>query len=201
MATQVLLPTEFERLMDRAGPEFRRLLLKEVTQTGLSMVAQGTVNAKTRMNSPTGNLGRSIKSEVTGKGATLEQKLRAGGKLSGAADVVYAAIQERGGVVRPTRRKWLAIPTKSVKNPGGSQKYGSPRDYPKPLRFVFIFFGLAALVEDLPGGGSEVRWWLRKKTTIRPKWYLRDAQTKGIEGLQSRVADAFRQALVPQVSR
>jgi len=199
MATQMLLPSEFERLLERAGPEFARLLRREMEETGLRMEAAGKLNARNRMKTPTGNLSRSIGHEVRGSGATLETSLRAGGRLAGRGDVVYARIQELGGVVRPTRAKWLAIPTDSVKTAAGASRYASPRDYPKPLRFVFLLFGLAALVEDMPDGTMKARWWLKKKTTIRPKHYLRDAHQEAAKGLPERVAGAFRDALVPAV--
>lgn len=57
------------------------------------------------------------------------------GVLRGPAER-YAAIHERGGIVKPKNAKALAIPLSPVKTPAGVPRYESPRDYPGELQFL-----------------------------------------------------------------
>lgn len=70
----------------------------------------------------TGTLRRSFMFKVFGK--TLAE-------LNGIyfSDSVYARIHEEGGLIRPTRSRYLAIPLDAVKTPSGVPR-GSPRDFP-----------------------------------------------------------------------
>jgi hypothetical protein len=157
------------------------------------------------------------------QGADIEVGVAAGGVTLAGAEVVYAGIQERGGTVRPVRRKWLAIPTDSVKTKDGVSQYKTPRDFPRPLRFVQFRPDLAALIEvprrkakKAPPARRQrpvrverrprrrkreerpqypVRWWLVKQTTIRAKWYLRDAFEAEARRVPAALADVLSSAL------
>lgn len=202
-----------DRLQLAAGGAFRSLLETRLKGVAMRMQAQGIKNVKARMNVRNGYLWRSIAPVIESEGAPrggigplqpgadIMVGVRAGGVLVRGAEVIYAGIQERGGTVRPVRRRWLAIPTDEVKTKTGVARYASPRDYPGALRFIPLRPGLAMLVEAPKSARRGVRraavarrpparrkparrekktrlkalWWLVKQTTIRPKWYLRDA--------------------------
>lgn len=69
---------------------------------------------------------------------SFQKEIRRAGGLGGlrmrmfSAGVKYADIQEHGGIVRPKKGKFLAIPQSPVKTPAGVARYRSPRDYPGP---------------------------------------------------------------------
>jgi hypothetical protein len=204
-----------DRLQLAAGGAMRAELGKRLRNVATAMESAGRDNAKARMKTRSGLLRRSIGGFVRSEGAPrggigplrqgadIEVGVQAGGVILQGAEVVYAGIQERGGTVRPVRRRWLAIPTDSVKTKDGVSQYKTPRDFPRPLRFVQFRPDLAALIEvprrkakKAPparrqrvarverrprrqtrqrGSLGPVRWWLVKQTTIKAKWYLRDA--------------------------
>ena len=176
MAT-VLTGEELAEALEGMQPRLQREIRKRSRSLALLMESRGKENATTRLRVRTGTLRRSVAGFVeTGTSGPLQLGVRAGGRLKG-KDVPYARLQDLGGTIRPKRVKWLALPDDSVKTGAGVPRYPSPRNYPKPLRFQYIFFGLAALVEDT-NQGPKVRWWLRKKTTIPATYFLRDAFRK-----------------------
>lgn len=74
------------------------------------------------LKSRSGALKRSIKFAVAG--STLDDlRLR----MSSEGDLVYAKVQEFGGVIRPKNGKFLTIPTSFNKTPGGSTRFPSAR--------------------------------------------------------------------------
>lgn len=220
-----------DRLQLAAGGAMRAELGKRLRNVATAMESAGRDNAKARMKTRSGLLRRSIGGFVRSEGAPrggigplrqgadIEVGVQAGGVILQGAEVVYAGIQERGGTVRPVRRRWLAIPTDSVKTKDGVSQYKTPRDFPRPLRFVQFRPDLAALIEvprrkakKAPparrqrvarverrprrqtrqrGSLGPVRWWLVKQTTIKAKWYLRDA----FEGEARRVPAALGDVL------
>jgi hypothetical protein len=227
-----------DRLQLAAGGALRAELEKRLRGSALRMEAAGKQNAKTRMRVRTGHLRNSIGGFVQAEGAPVGGigpvqsgadilvGVRAGGVVLQGAEVVYASIQERGGTVRPRRVRWLAIPTARVMTAGPegptTARYASPRDYPKPLRFVPLRPGLAALVEAPQGRRRRpvrpqrprrptrrerrprdpstrrelaVLWWLVKQTTIKPKWFLRDAFQGEAARVPARLETVLRSAM------
>jgi hypothetical protein len=198
---ETLTPEEWERRCSEAGPRLARVLQRRATALALRMQSRAVGNVTSRLNTPTGNLRRSLAGRViqtgrtvasvegessqlslfgrTVQGSPLSIVLSAGGRVKGGANVIYARIQDQGGNVRPVNRQWLAIPDKSTKTPAGRPRYASPRDYPRPLWFHVIRGGsgksaLAVLLERV-GGKNVGRWWLRKEVDIPASHYARDA--------------------------
>jgi len=190
MATQPLLPFEFERLLASMPERVEARVRKVAAQTGLRMEREAKINATRRLRTRTGTLRRSIIAPVKPDADGLVVALSAGGAVQGAADVVYARIQEYGGVVTPKRVKWLTIPDKSVLTPAGVARYPSARDYPGELRFVLDSPVHARLVETV-GDTVVTRYRLRKKVELRPKYYLRDAFDKVLQGVPKHLQDAI----------
>lgn len=178
------------------------------------MQSRAVENATTRPRSRSGRLRQSIAGRVvqtgrvvatvegvssqlslfgrTVQGSPLSAILSAGGRTGG-KNTVYARLQDQGGTIRPVRRKWLAIPTPEVKTAAGVARYASPRDYPEPLRFQYLFFGLAALVERV-GDEDVVRWWLRKKTEVPATGFARRAWWDTRAEIPGTLGDAFNVA-------
>lgn len=48
----------------------------------------------------------------------------------------YGAIQQRGGVIKPVKKKALAIPQEAALTAAGVDRFGGPRGYPGELKFV-----------------------------------------------------------------
>lgn len=224
-----------DRLQLAAGGAMRAELGKRLTRIGTAMEAAARDNAKARMKSRSGYLRRSIGKVIRPEGGpaggigpllpggAVEVGVKAGGTVLQGAEVVYAGIQERGGTVRPVRRRWLAIPTDSVKTKDGVSKYKTPRDFPRPLQFVQFRPDLAALIEvprrkakKAPPARRQrpvrverrqrrrrreertehpVRWWLVKATTIKAKWYLRDAFEQEARRVPAALGDVLSSAL------
>jgi len=208
-----LSPEEWERRCSSAGPRLAAVLQRRATVLALKMQSRAVENATTRPRSRSGSLRRSIAGRVvqtgrtvsavdesgqvqlfgrTVQGSPLSAILSAGGRTGG-RNLIYARIQDQGGTIRPVRRKWLAIPTPEVKTAAGGAGYASPRDYPEPLRFQYLFFGLAALVERV-GDEDVVRWWLRKKTKVPATGFARRAWWDTRAEIPGTLGDAFNVA-------
>ncbi len=209
-----LTPEEWERRCASAGPRLAAVLQRRATVLALKMQSRAVENATTRPRSRSGRLRQSIAGRVvqtgrvvatvegvssqlslfgrTVQGSPLSAILSAGGRTGG-KNTVYARLQDQGGTIRPVRRKWLAIPTPEVKTAAGVARYASPRDYPEPLRFQYLFFGLAALVERV-GGEDVVRWWLRKKTEVPATGFARRAWWDTRAEIPGTLGDAFNVA-------
>lgn len=208
-----LSPEEWERRCASAGPRLAAVLQRRATVLALKMQSRAVENATTRPRSRSGSLRRSIAGRVvqtgrtvsavdksgqvqlfgrTVQGSPLSAILSAGGRTGG-RNLIYARIQDQGGTIRPVRRKWLAIPTPEVKTAAGVARYASPRDYPEPLRFQYLFFGLAALVERV-GDEDVVRWWLRKKTEVPATGFARRAWWDTRAEIPGTLGDAFNVA-------
>lgn len=190
MATQPLLPFEFERLLASMPERVEARVRKVARETGLRMEREGKLNATRRLNKRTGNLRDSIIAPVQPDPDGLVVALSAGRPVQGAADVVYARIQEYGGVVTPKRVKWLTIPDEALQTRAKNTRVPSARDYPGELRFVLDSPVHARLVETV-GGETLTRYRLRKKVEIRPKYYLRDAFDKVLEGVPKHLQAAI----------
>lgn len=175
MTTQT--PEQFAESLRSAGQTtFAQQLARRAV--GLALTAQNKAksNATQRMRRRSGNLNRSITATVQNKLRSPQVVLTAGGNIKGGKEVPYATTQEYGATIRPVRRQWLAIPTDDVKTGSGqgagASRFQTPRDYPSRLVFVQRSSTFAFLLDPADG---RAKWWLRKKTVIKPKWYARDA--------------------------
>ena len=90
----------------------------------------------------------------------------------------------------PKRVKWLTIPDEALQTQAGSNRVPSARNYPGKLRFVLDSPVHARLVETV-GGEAITRYRLRKKVEIQPKYYLRDAFNKVLEGVPAHLQAAI----------
>lgn len=173
--------SNLELRLKNAGKELVSTIRKRLYEAALTAEAEGKRNATTILHARTGRLRASIAGRVQeGPGDALDIVLRAGATTG--ADLPYAAIHEYGGVIRPVRRKWLAIPLPIAKTAAGVSRYQTPRDVPG-LRFMLSKRGNALLVDK-----TGVPWYvLRKSVTIPKRPYLLPALLKAGSRLQNQL--------------
>jgi hypothetical protein len=181
------IPTRLEREL---YPTLNRWGREHIARMGQRMRAGGTADSvKTR----TGLLRGSFQHEVRRGGGLGNLRLRVF-----SAGVKYADIQERGGIVRPTKAKFLAIPQPAVKTASGVARYASPRSYPGET-FVFRSKKGGLWVAEKKGKRGKVvlLWHLVKSVRIKGRlgWFdtwrsgsaqrrdqLKAAATRALEG-------------------
>lgn len=114
--------------------------------------------------------------------------------------LVYGAIQQVGGTVRP-KRKYLAIPVKASLRHAGTWPRDLPRDSmeyspAEPIRVGGRFWVGPALVSKVaPGSKPEVLFALVKKVTIKGRPYLafeRQAQAFAVRAVLAEYERAIR---------
>jgi hypothetical protein len=193
-----LTPQELADRLASAQPRLAEIIQRKAIVLSLMLESDAKGNATESMNHPTGNLRRSIIGAAVDTPRGLAVQLRAGGRHNG-EDVVYARLQELGGKITPKRKKWLAIPDKTVKTPAGAAQYPSPRNYPGKLWFHVIEENRRAVLLERVGGKNVGRWWLRKETNIKPKLYLKRAVDKNAPRVPTLLADALRVSLSPSL--
>ena len=143
-------------------------------------------------------LRNSVNMEVKATGTGIELEVWAGRD----ANVKYAALQEhgpRGGVLRPKRGRFLAIPVGPARTGAGVTKGGweSPRTAPVKLRFVPIRGGtMGRLVMD-QRGKSTTAYLLVRSVKIKPTHYMRDTA----EAAKAAFPELFTAALERAVRR
>lgn len=166
--------------LERAAREVRPALRTLGVELAVELQAGAVDRITARLGTRTGMLRRSAKgrSKITPDG--LELRLSVGSGGSG-RDLAYAAIQEEGGVVRPTRSRYLAIPVGPARTGAGAGRYASPRDVPG-LTFVQSRRGQPLLVKaETSGKGKRqvlagtVYYVLRRSVRISGKHFARDA--------------------------
>jgi hypothetical protein len=119
--------------MRRIEQGFRKMPEKMHAQFGKAFVDwgeqwRGTMLERFRggegaLHTRSGDLKRSLGAKVSGAGsADLKLRLVSGG-------IPYARLQEYGGIVRPVRAKFLAIPLDANKTASGQARYPSPRQF------------------------------------------------------------------------
>ena len=182
-----------ERLRAEVGGKLQARLRQAMLELAMDAQGEAQDNIRSRFERGgvrTGSLHRSIAGQVREVGGHLEAVASAGGRTGG-RDVPYAGIHEVGGVIRPKRGKWLAIPMPPVLTTAGVAR-GGPRDY--ELRFVPVSGSRAWLVRDAGRGKTartEPMFLLVRRVQIRGKHYLRDAMQAAL----GRVDEPFRSAL------
>ena len=172
------------------GGELRRILYREVGNVSQRALGEAKRNVRRRMKVRSGRLWSSLRSEVKSTSTGLDVRLMAGGSTAG-GQVTYARVQERGDTITPKRAKMLAIPLPLAKTPAGVSRYKSPRDVDG---LVLIRSGAGNLILLKPGVGPY--YVLKRKVTIRPKWYLRDAMRTAAKKMPAEVRKAFKMTLV-----
>jgi hypothetical protein len=109
---------------------------------------------------------------------SFQKEIRRAGGLGGlrlkmfSAGVKYADIQERGGIIRPKKAKYLAIPTPAVKTPAGVARYKSPRDYPGET-YVWRSKRGSLWIAESKDGKVRLLWHLVKSVRIKGRlgWF------------------------------
>jgi len=171
-----------EALAARRGTgSLRAAIRKKLTISGLRMEADAKKNATRRPRVRSGLLRNSIRHEVIdAEGRGLSLTLRAGNRTS----VRYARIQEEGGIIRPKKGRFLAIPMSNAKTAAGVPRWPSPRAVPG--LFSISLGGRVFLVRK-QGEGLEFLYRLKERVRIPATHYLARAvkrQTKPlIDGL------------------
>lgn len=160
------------RLLELRGavPTAARSALGTLGQRSTAVV-RGLLSGN-RLAVRSGRLRNSVGMEVKATGEGIELEVWAGRD----ANVRYAALQEHGGVVRPKRGRFLAIPVGPAKTGAGVTKGGweSPRTAPVKLRFVPIRGGtMGRLVMD-QRGKSTTAYILVRSVKVKPTHYMRD---------------------------
>lgn len=186
-----------ERLRAEAGGKLEARLRQTMLELALDAQGAAQDNIRSRFERGgvrTGNLHRSIAGRVRETAGTIDAVASAGG-TAGGKDVPYAGIHEVGGVIRPRRGKWLAIPMPPVLTAAGVAR-GAPRDF--DLRLVPVSGTRAWLVRDAGRGKTsrtEPMFLLVRRVQIKGKHYLRDAMQAAL----GRVDEPFRSALTAAV--
>jgi phage gpG-like protein len=175
---------------------------------GTAKAVKGIVEAEAKINlsgrvlhSRTGRLKGTIQGAVEVKGDTVEAIARVGG--GGVGTVPYASIHENGGVIRPKRGRFLAIPMGPALRGGKEGGAGMwPRDIPG-LKFVPIKGGAQGmLVQRMTSGkGKKAReewvpWFhLVRSVTMPRRPYLAPASDIGRQAVAPQFGIHLRKAL------
>lgn len=175
-----------------AVPEASRKALGTLGHRSTEVLVRGLLSGN-RLAVRSGLLRNSVGMKVTATASGYELEVFAGRD----ARVRYAAIQEFGGVVRPKRGRFLAIPVGPARTGAGVTKGGweSPRTAPVKLRFVPIRGGtMGRLVMD-QRGKSTTAYLLVRSVRIKPKHYMRDTQAAAQAAFPDLFADALAKRL------
>lgn len=182
-------PEAFEAALRQDAVAVRRAFALAFKRIGVSFVgrAQGRIvgeygpGRSKMLRNRSGNLRRDgIRFQVTDEGPLRDLVL--GFYLTR----IYGATQEFGNPdLRPKRAKWLTIPAEENMNPSGLT-ITSPRDAINAGAFFYRpKTGKADrlwIVRQVPGGGLEVLFRLRRSVSIPPRWGLRkEFSSKGFE--------------------
>ena len=183
-----MTPDELREMLSGAGRGgVQKGLLVAMTKVALKLEAKAKQNATRSPRVRTGALRNSIAASVKAERTGVQISLRAGSAKLGRAPVRYARIQELGGIIRPKKSKYLAIPTDEVRTAGGVPQYRSPRDEPD---LVFAQTkGLQPVLLSTTTG--KVHWILKRQVKLRGRKYL----WRAIRHTQRDVPDALRDVM------
>jgi len=184
---------EWVAMLGRIGTAGLRQAIK---RTAIASALDAEGKAKERLSGEvlsarTGHLRRSIAGSVRESGDLTDIVLGAGGRV-GNENVKYARIHEFGGTIRPTVKRWLAIP--NTDNPllhtmAGVARYASPLDVPDLVFRLTRRPDLALLVNRRT---NEVWYWLKKQVTIPQRPYLRPSMDEVSAKLSARLGGQIR---------
>ena len=188
--------------------------LKRLSTTGLQRMAVGTATAVAAdavreakenlsgrvLRVGTGRLRSSTQGTTEAGPDRVTAIARVGG--GGVGEVPYAAIHEHGGVIRPKRGRFLAIPVGPALQGGKNGGAGMwPRDIPG-LTFIPIKGGAQGmLVKRMAVGRSKTKtefvpWFHLVRSVRMPRRpYLRPAAEKAAATIPTRIAEQLRARL------
>lgn len=152
----------WDRMLKKSPGYVRQELRRAIGKVGLILGGQMSrrVRGRPGLKNRTGNLKRSYVSTVT--------EIKGGAQLLVGFGAKYAQLQERGGIVRPVKKKWLAIPVGPALTAAGVPRYPGPRSV-KGLEFRPVSPTLALLVMPSTKEGAEsVIWYVLKKQVVVP---------------------------------
>lgn len=182
------VPSRLEHHMHRALSTWAEEHFRRMTEKMRSGVANDSV--KTR----TGLLRGSFQREIRRAGGLGGLRLKVF-----SAGVKYADIQEHGGIVRPKKAKFLAIPQPAVKTPSGVARYASPRNYPGET-FVFRSKKGGLWIAEKKGDKIRLLWHLVRSVRIKGRLGWFDTWRSGAERrrgqLEALAAQAIKEAHV-----
>jgi hypothetical protein len=186
---QALDPAKIDKVVER-----------QMKLTAIDAESIARVNAATVLKVRSGYLRRSIIAKAEKKGEEWEVRLRAGG---GDRNVRYAAIHEYGGVIRPIKGQFLAIPTALSKTASGVARYSGPSTDPRPMAYVQSLRGQPLLVDAsrtkrgkaTKRYGVDVLYVLRRRVIIPARPYARPAMEEAAKNLRTRLAAQVAAAL------
>lgn len=116
----------------------------------------------TILNARTGQLRRNIGSQIKETGSKISGVVGVG--IAGTKNVVYARIHEKGGIIKPVRKKMLTVPVPGVK--------GQARNYPNA--FIIKSKRGNLLIVEKQGGSIKPLFVLRKSVRIPERqWFSR----------------------------
>lgn len=149
-----------------------------------------------------GRLARSVTTEVLeqsnpeSSSATKVYSFVTGSRL------VYARIQDQGGIIRPRTVRYLAVPTRNL---GARMRSRWPRDWPRGELFLIPAVGPRAGKDPLLArkvrNRIKVMYVLKKQVTIPAKDYTGKALDKGGPLLARFVEDQFAAAADAAIDR
>lgn len=190
-----MTPRQFADRLQRAAAQSRAVITRTLVGAALEMEAAGKDRVASVLKVRSGLLRRSIQGRVDAGATDPRLTLSAGGRI-GAKDVVYAAIHEFGGVVRPKNAKALRIPL-----PGGPALTGAGVDrYATPLRqtaggmFRLVKFGGRAFLSKIGRGGG-IAYVLVMQSRIPSRPYLRPGFDRVAAEVPKRLVAALSEVL------
>ena len=128
MQLRIDLTSESKRAIARWGERGKQIkpTIAKAAARGAQLVVAEILQHELRgkaLRWLTGTLAGSLTSNVVVEGDTVIARV---GVWKGAASK-YARIHEMGGVIRPVKGKYLAIPLDAVRGPGGKPSFSGPR--------------------------------------------------------------------------
>lgn len=182
--------------------EVSRTVLDILQRTGQRFVAQmqrehlSGPTGPTSLSVRTGALRRSLTQTVTaqGDGAALDVSV-------GSFTAAYARIHEYGGIIRPIRSKYLAIPIGKALTRAGVARF-SPRNFPGELHFIRSRKGNKLLVQFIGKGKRrrmEPMFVLKESVTIPARMNFRRTFQQNASRCLEEVRLAVKVLAVPQV--
>ena len=181
---------------------FRTLLARYLVQFR-GIVSRTRLRGLPGLRRRTGLLTQSQKAVVTGDSIrALVGTYAIGGGL-----VKYARIHEEGGVVRPVRSRFLAIPLEAAKTAAGVSRAVSPRDFKDTfVRKGIIWQRLAPGAKAPRGASSNLAdraqivplFVLKRQVKIEPRLGIADAwradRPRRLDTFRAAIAEAIRRA-------
>lgn len=149
-----------------------------------------------------GRLARSVTTEVLEESNPDAQSGTKVYSFVTGSRLVYARIQDQGGIVRPKRGKYLAVPTRNI---GARMRSRWPRDWPKGELFLIPAVGPRAGKDPLLArkvrNRIKVLYVLKKQVTIPAKDYTGKALDKAEPMLARFVEDQLALAVEAATER